>query len=134
MIYEINNTRAMLFNLLKSDFKDYDKLVEAIRNFLTFQCSLGDFSDQLISQAVEYLQQMNALTSLIIKCLYAWGCIHYLTHNFENAKVKLQEAEMLCKTTEENNSSQYADILTFLVKYTWLKKHSIMLRSHLKML
>jgi tetratricopeptide (TPR) repeat protein len=112
MIYEINNTRAMLFNLLKSDFKDYNKLLKAILCFLTFQCSLGDFSDQLISQAVEYLQQMNALTPLIIHSLYAWGCIYCLANNFENAKVKLQEAEMLCKTTKEDNSSQYADILT----------------------
>ena len=111
MIYEINNTRAMLFNLLKSDFKDYDKLVKAIHCFLMFQCSLGDFSDQLISQAVEYLQQMNALTSLIIHCHYAWACIHYLAKNFENAKVKLQEAEMLCKT-EEIDSSKCADFLT----------------------
>src|SRR6266851_3646440 len=66
MIYEINNTRAMLFNLLKSDFKDYDKLVEAIRNFLKFHGSIGDFSDKLISQTVKHLYQINASTSLVI--------------------------------------------------------------------
>ena len=49
MILEVNNTKAMLSNLLKSDFEDYNKLVQAILNFTQFQCSIGDFSDRLIS-------------------------------------------------------------------------------------
>src|SRR6266853_6406397 len=94
MILEVNNTKAMLSNLLKSDFKDYNKLVQAIDEFIEFQCNIGDFSDRLISQAIEHLQQINASTSLIIDCLYIWGRIYYYASNFENAKVKLQEAEM----------------------------------------
>jgi tetratricopeptide (TPR) repeat protein len=114
MMLEVNNTKAMLSNLLKSDFKDYDKLVQAIYEFIDFQCNIGDFSDRLISQAIEHLQQINASTSLIIDCLYIWGRVYYYADNFENAKVKLQEAEMLCKTTKENESSKHADVLNFL--------------------
>jgi len=114
MILEVNNTKAMLSNLLKSDFEDCDKLVQAIDKFIFFQCSIGDFSDRLISQAIEHLQQINASTSLIISCFYIWGRIYYFAANLENAKVKLQKAEMLCKTTEENESSKHADILHLL--------------------
>jgi tetratricopeptide (TPR) repeat protein len=114
MILEVNNTKAMLSNLLKSDFEDYNKLVQAIKAFIHFQCSIGDFSDRLISQAIKHLQQINASTSLIIDCLYIWGRVYYYANNFENAKVKLQEAEMLCKTTKENESSKHGYILNFL--------------------
>ena len=114
MILEVNNTKAMLFNLLKSDFEDYNKLVQAIEKFIGFQCSIGDFSDRLISQTIEHLQQINGSTSLIIGCLYTWGYVYYYADNFENAKLKLQEAEMLCKSTKENKSSKHGYILYFL--------------------
>src|SRR6266851_3436112 len=57
MMLEVNNTKAMLSNLLKSDFEDYDLLVEAICKFTEFQCNIGDFSDRLISQAIEHLHR-----------------------------------------------------------------------------
>jgi tetratricopeptide (TPR) repeat protein len=114
MILEVNNTKAMLSKLLKSDFEDYEKLVQALNEFIEFQCSIGDFSDRLISQTIEHLQQINGSTSLIIDCLSIWGRIYYYADNFENAKVKLQEAEMLCKTTKENESSKHAKILNLL--------------------
>src|SRR6266853_3241176 len=110
MVLEVNNTKAMLSNLLKSGFKDYDSLVEAICIFTGFYCNIGDFSDQLISQTVELLQYINASKSLVIKCLEAWGTLQYYGNNLENAKVKLQEAEMLCRTCKENKSYQYANI------------------------
>ncbi len=49
MVLEVNNTKAMLSDLLKSDFKDYNKLVPAICEFIKFHGSIGDFSDKLIS-------------------------------------------------------------------------------------
>jgi len=86
MILELNNTKAMLSNLLKSDFEDYDKLVQAIKEFIEFQCNIGDFSDRLISQAIEHLQQINGSILLIIDCLYIWGYIYYYAQNFEKCK------------------------------------------------
>jgi tetratricopeptide (TPR) repeat protein len=111
MVLEVNNTKAILSDLLKFNFKDYNKLVRAIYEFTMFHCSIGDFSDKLISQTVEHLQQINASTLLIIRCLYTWGWLQYYADNLENAKVKLKEAEILCKTSEENESSSYANIL-----------------------
>jgi tetratricopeptide (TPR) repeat protein len=110
MVLEVNNTKAMLSSLLKSGFKNYNKLVEAIYNFTQFYHSIGDFSDQLISQTVEHLQHINASKSLVIKCLEVWGMSQYYANNLENAKVKLQEAEMLCRTSKENKSIQHANI------------------------
>jgi hypothetical protein len=69
MVLEVNNTKAILSDLLKSDFKDYKKLVIAICKFTGFHWSIGDFSDKLISQTIEHLQQINASTLLIIHCL-----------------------------------------------------------------
>src|SRR5216683_5289940 len=114
MVLEVNNTKAMLSNLLKSGFKGYDSLVEAICIFTGFYSNIGDFSDQLISQTVELLQYINASKSLVIKCLEAWGILQYYGNNLENAKVKLQEAEMLCRTCKENKSYQHATIFCHL--------------------
>ena len=114
MVLEVNNTKAMLSSLLKSGFKDYDKLVKAICQFTEFYCNIGDFSDQLISQTVKHLQHINASKSLIIKCLEVWGRLQYYANNLENAKVKLQEAEMLCRTCKENKSSQHANMFYWL--------------------
>jgi tetratricopeptide (TPR) repeat protein len=111
MVLEVNNTKAILSDLLKSDFKDYKRLVIAICEFTELHWSIGDFSDTLMSQTVEHLQQINASTLLIIDCLYTWGRLQYYANNFENAKVKLEEAEILCRTSEENASSSYATIL-----------------------
>ncbi|HWY33762.1 MAG TPA: tetratricopeptide repeat protein [Nitrosopumilaceae archaeon] len=110
----MNNTKAMLSGLLKSGFKDYDSLVKAICKFIEFNCSIGDFSDGLISQTIKLLQHINASKSLVIKCLKAWGMLQYFADNLENAKVKLQEAEILCRTCKEIKSSQHADILNWL--------------------
>jgi len=114
MVLEVNNTKAILSDLLKSDFKDYKKLAIAIYIFTAFHWSIGDFSDRLISQTFKHLQQINASISLIISCLDIWGRCHYHANDFENAKVKLEEAEILCRTSKENESSSYAAILWLL--------------------
>jgi tetratricopeptide (TPR) repeat protein len=114
MVIEMNNTKGILSDLLKPDFTDYNQLVMAICTFTKFYCSIGDFSDKLISQTIEHLQQINASTLLIIHCLYIWGGLNYYANNLENAKVKLKEAEILCRTSKENESSSYANILLSL--------------------
>ena len=114
MVLEVNNTKAILSDLLKFNFKDHNKLVIAIYEFTDFHCSIGDFSDNLISQTVEHLQQINASTSLIIDCLYTWGKLQYYANNLENAEVKLKEAEMLCRTGKKIKSFCYPNILCLL--------------------
>ena len=122
MMLEVNNTKAILSNLLKLNFEDHNKLVKAICRFSTFQRSIGDFSDKLISQTVKHLQQINASTLLIIDCLYAWGRLHYYANNLESAIVKLKEAEMLYGISKKNKSFDYAKILQLLGEIYILQK------------
>jgi hypothetical protein len=56
MVLEINNIKAILSGLLKSDFKDYQRLVTAINKCVEFHRSIGDISDKLISQTIKHLQ------------------------------------------------------------------------------
>jgi hypothetical protein len=49
MVLEVNNTKAMLFYLLESNYKDDTKLVNTIIEFTKFHCTIGDHSDKLIS-------------------------------------------------------------------------------------
>jgi len=120
-VLEVNNTKAILSDLLKSDFKDYKKLVIAICKFTHFHGSIGDFSDKLISQTIEHLQQINASILLMIDCLHTWGRLQYHANNLENAEVKLKEAEILCRTSKENESFGYANILWSLGEIYILK-------------
>jgi tetratricopeptide (TPR) repeat protein len=114
MVLEINNTKAMLFGLLRAEYSDYTKLVEAICNFTQFQYGIGEHSDDLLSQSVIFLQQKNASTLLIISCLTRWGCLYFYANNLRSAKCKLQEAERLCKASEGNRSRKHADIFNWL--------------------
>jgi hypothetical protein len=98
MVLEINNTKAILFSLLNAEYNDYTDLVKAICNFTKFHCSIGEYSEDLISQSVAEMQQKGASTSLVIRCLARWGRLSYFADNFENAKNKLEEAERLCDT------------------------------------
>ena len=68
MVLEINNTKAMLFCLLKSDIKDYAEMVGSICTFTSFHSTIGDYSDKLICQTVELLQQKQTSELLLIKC------------------------------------------------------------------
>ncbi|KAI0290393.1 hypothetical protein B0F90DRAFT_608081 [Multifurca ochricompacta] len=114
MVLEVNNTKAMLFDLLKSNYENNSKLVEAIITFTYFHCSMGDHSDKLISQTVETLQQRPSDISVLIRCLQAWGRLYYLASDIENAKVKMQEVERLCLSSPYNNTSLHAGVLTNL--------------------
>ncbi|KAI0295181.1 hypothetical protein B0F90DRAFT_1752585 [Multifurca ochricompacta] len=78
--------------VLESNYGDISNLV-------------GDFSDKLISQTVETLQQRQSDSSLIIRCLQIWGRVYYFA---------TQEAERLCSSSPYNNSSLHAGILTHL--------------------
>jgi tetratricopeptide (TPR) repeat protein len=114
LILEVNNTKAMLSDLLKSDLQSYKKLVSAICEFMRFQRASGDLSEKLIDQTVKFLQQKNASTLLIIHCLTEWGKLHFYVRNFEIAIVKLKEAEMLCITRKKDMSVYYATVLHWL--------------------
>ncbi|KAI0293884.1 hypothetical protein B0F90DRAFT_1919880 [Multifurca ochricompacta] len=111
MVLEINNTKAMLFHLLKSNYGNNSKLVEAIITFTYFHGVIGDHSDKLISQTVETLQQRPSDTSVLIRCLQAWGRLYYYASDIENAKAKIQEVERLCSSSPYNNSSLHAEVL-----------------------
>ncbi|KAI0294883.1 hypothetical protein B0F90DRAFT_1820882 [Multifurca ochricompacta] len=111
MVLEMNNTKAMLFDLLRSNYGNNSKLVEAIITFTYFHVGIGDHSDKLISQTVESLQQRPSDTSVLIRCLQAWGRLYYYASDFENAKAKLQEVERLCLSSPYNNSSLHAGVL-----------------------
>lgn len=114
MVLEVNNTKAILVDLLKSDFQSHSELVQAICTFMMFHSSIGDHSDNLISLTVEALQQRDASPSLIIKCLERWGMLHYNARRLESAKQKIKEAEHLCEASQENKGSLHANILRML--------------------
>ena len=95
MVLEVNNTKAILSDLLKLDLKSNAKLVEAICEFVRFQSSIGGFSDKLICQTVKSLKLAKASTRLVIKCLIAWGKLQYSANNLKNAKDILKSAESL---------------------------------------
>lgn len=111
MVLEANNTRATLFRLLKSNYPDQSMLVNAVTTFVKFCMNIGDYSDQLLDEAVKFVQQNNLPMSLHIGCLQCWGRLHYRTHALEKAKVKLQEAKMLCITSLDQDKILHAKIL-----------------------
>lgn len=114
MVLEVNNTQTMLFGLINLDAEDHTKQVHAISSFTLFCSSIGDHSDKLISQTVTVLRQKNASPSLIIRCLETWGRLHCHSSNLTSAKYKLQEAERLCKSGQENKSTLHASIFYWL--------------------
>jgi len=95
---QANNTKAILFDLLKSDFSDYKKLNQAICTFTSFHSSIGDYSDNLINQTAEFLQQKRAPIPLLINCFQQWALLYYNAYDLEKAKEKIKEAETLCQT------------------------------------
>ena len=114
MVLEVNNTKAILSDLLKLDLKSNAKLVEAICEFIRFQSSIGDFSDKLICQTVKSLKLVKASTILVIACLIAWAKLQYSANNLEKAKDILKSAESLCRAGKEYRSSQHAHIFYLL--------------------
>lgn len=112
MVLEANNTRATLSRLLKSNYQDQSTLVNAVLTFVNFCMNIGDYSDQLLDEAVKYIQQNHLPISLQIGCLQCWGRLYYRLHDLENAKLKLKEAEMLCiSSLTRDKNSLHAKIL-----------------------
>jgi tetratricopeptide (TPR) repeat protein len=108
LFQQVNNTKAMLFDLLKSEFSDYEKLNQAICTFTSFHSSIGDYSDKLINQTAEFLQQKRTPIPLLLSCLQQWALLYYNAYDLEKAKQKIKEAETLCQTMSDINSSQHA--------------------------
>ncbi|KAI0296720.1 hypothetical protein B0F90DRAFT_1918978 [Multifurca ochricompacta] len=120
MALEVNNTKAMLFHLLKSNYMDHSRLVDSIITFTLFHVSIGDHSDRLISQTVGFLQERQGTTSLLIQCLQRWGKLCFYASDSAQAKQKMQEAEMMCSSSSDKNSALHAAVLTDLSElYLW---------------
>ena len=111
MVLEANNTRATLCRLLKSNHQEQLTLVQAVLTFVKFCMNIGDYSDQLLSEAVKFVQQNHLPISLHIRCLQCWERLYYRMHDLENAKLKLKEAETLCISSLDHDNLLHATIL-----------------------
>jgi hypothetical protein len=86
MIIEVNNTKVTLLRLLKSNYEEQSSLVQASIAFTRFSTSIGDFSERVISQAVEFVQKNSGDTKLLILSLKTWGKLFQLANNLKRAK------------------------------------------------
>ena len=96
MMLEVNNTKATVLQLLKSNYQEESWLIEGSINFTSFCISLGDLSETLTSQGVEFVQRNSGSFDLLIRCFQVWGKLHFYSNNLKKAQEKLQEAEKLC--------------------------------------
>lgn len=112
MMLEVNNTKSVLIDLLRSNHQYWPKLFDAIVTFTQFCITIGDYSDELTSHAITLLQQQQDITQIpaLIKCLQNWGRLYYRRNDFENAKSKMKEAEELCLSSSSNESSLHASV------------------------
>jgi tetratricopeptide (TPR) repeat protein len=113
MVLEVNNTKAILSRLLNSNYSAQPKLIHAVHQFTRFCISIGDHSEELISQAVTFLEQNQGSKTLLIQCLTSWGKLYYRLNDLPNAMAKLQEAEKLCLSLN-NEGPSYRNILLAL--------------------
>ena len=120
-VLEVNNVKAVLLNLLKSNYKNLPKLVNASINFTWFLIRIGHHSDKLISQAADFVQKNHGTISLLIECLSAWGLVCHQARKIELAQEKLKEAEKLCKSSFGVNSLIYGNVLMWLGGTYWLQ-------------
>ena len=111
MIIEANNTKATLLRLLESDYEDQFSLVNACIKFTIFSGSIGDFSERVISQAVEFVQRNNGDIELLIRSFTTWGKNFNLVNNLERAQEMMQKAEQL---SSSSNSHLHGGILESL--------------------
>ena len=111
MMLEVNNTKATLLRLLTSNYEDQSRLVDVSINFTIFCVSIGDYSEKVISQAVELVQKNNGAKNLLIKSFQTWGYLYLFANNLEKAQEMLQEAERLYLSGPHNNNSLYGNIL-----------------------
>ena len=96
MVLEVNNTKATVLQLLKSNYQEESRLIEASTSLTFFCVSLGDLSETIISQAVEFVQRNSGSSDLLIRSFRTWGKLHFHAINLEKAQEKLQTAEKLC--------------------------------------
>ena len=111
MMLEVNNTKATLLSLLDSNYEDVSKLINACNTFTRFCCNIGDHSDKVISQAVEFVKPNSSAVQLLVQSLFRWSELYFLAYNFEKAKEKLQEAEKYCLFGQNVINDSYGSIL-----------------------
>ena len=114
ILLEVNNIKAVLLDLLQSNYKDQSKLIDAAVNFTWFQIRIGNHSDKLMSQAVHFLQESQGPIGLLIRCLSIWGVVYKEARKVELAEEKLREAERLCQSSIHLNSHSHGEILRWL--------------------
>ena len=68
MVLEVNNTKAILLDVLKSGSKSCSELDQANTTFASFCSAIGDHSNDFISQTFECLYE-NCSPLLLIECL-----------------------------------------------------------------
>jgi tetratricopeptide (TPR) repeat protein len=111
MIIEVNNTKATLLRLLESNYEDQSTLVKACIAFTIFSIGIGDFSERVISQAVEFVQKNSGDTIHLIESFEAWGQLFRLANNLERAQEMLQKAEQLSLSSSSSSSYLHGHIL-----------------------
>jgi tetratricopeptide (TPR) repeat protein len=113
-VLEVNNIKAILSDLLKLGYKDHTKLINAIINFTKFHQRIGDFSDKLICQTIQFIDERHIDISFLIQCLQQQGRLHYFGDDPEGSKTKLKKAESLCSASKYNGTSLHAQVLLYL--------------------
>jgi tetratricopeptide (TPR) repeat protein len=111
MMLEFINTKSILTKILQSNYKSHSLIVNAILSFMKFCMSIGDYSDDLICNAIKFMQQHNAATPLLVRCLQYWGKLLYHINDINNAKLKLEEAEKLCLLDVNTEKILYAGVI-----------------------
>ena len=111
MVLEVNNTKAIILSLLNSNYQDESTLVNASIEFTMFCTSIGDHSDKVISQAIEFVLRNSGSRLLLIKSFHQLGNVYYYRDNMEKSKEIFQEAEKLCHYDPHAYSELYSSIL-----------------------
>ncbi|KAF8268858.1 hypothetical protein EI94DRAFT_1726702 [Lactarius quietus] len=114
MVLEVNNIRAVMLSILELNHKEHFKLIIATMNFTWFMSQLGNHSDEVLSQAAQFIQKNNGDKSLLIKILTTWGGIYYQARDFVPAQEKLIEAEKWCLQSHNVNGHIYGNVLMWL--------------------
>jgi hypothetical protein len=86
MILEVNNMKITLLRLLGSDYEDESRLMNACMQFTRFCISIGDLSQKVISQVVEFVQRNSSDIELLIESFQIWGSLYHFANNLEKAQ------------------------------------------------
>ena len=97
LVLDANNIKAILLGLLESNYQDQSRLIYASSQFTAFCTHIGNFSDKVISQAVQFVQKNRGPRELLILSFRQWGKLYYFANDLEKAQEKMQEAEKLCQ-------------------------------------